>query len=48
MSERYLDRYNKLTNNKEGIASWNGYYDEEGHLIITNRYDKDLNPVGEQ
>ena len=44
-SERYLDRYNKLTNNTDGIASWNGYYDEDGNLVITNRYDKDLNPI---
>ncbi len=37
--------YNKLTNNADGIASWNGYYDENGNLIISNRYDKDLSLV---
>ena len=45
ISERYLDRFNKLTNNVDGIATWNGYYDEEGNLVVTNRYDKDLNPI---
>ena len=45
VSERFLDRYNRLTNNKDGIAGWNGYYDENGKLVITNRYDKDRNPV---
>ena len=47
ISERYSDRYNKLTNNADGIASWNGYYNEDDELVITNRYDKDLKPVGE-
>ena len=45
IGERYQDRYNKLANNEEGVASWNGYYDEEGNLVVTNRYDKDLQPV---
>ena len=43
VSERYLDRYNKLTNNAQGVAGWNGYYDSEGNLVITGRYDKDRN-----
>ena len=37
----YLDCYNKLTNNKEGVAGWNGYYDAEGNLIITSKYDQE-------
>ena len=41
ISERYLDRYNKLTNNADGIAGWNGYYDAEGNLVVTSVYDKD-------
>ena len=45
VSERYLDRYNKLTNNSEGVAGWNGYYTVDGTLVVTNRYDKDRNPV---
>ena len=45
ISERYLDRYNKLTNNAEGVAGWTGYYTVDGELVITNRYDKDRNPV---
>ena len=43
--ERYLGRYNKLTNNSEGVAGWNGYYDSEGTLVITNCYDQDRNAV---
>ena len=45
ISERYTDRYNKLTNNKDGVATWNGYYDEDGNLVITGLYDQDLNPI---
>ena len=41
ISERYLDRYNRLTNNEDGIAGWNGYYDAEGNLVVTSVYDKD-------
>ena len=33
ISERYQDRYNKLANNENGVASWNGYYDEEGNKL---------------
>jgi len=44
-SERYLDASDKLTNNAEGIAGWNGYYDANGDLIINSRYDQDRNPV---
>ena len=39
--ERYKDRYDKLTNNKDGVAGWNGYYDNAGQLVITNCYDQD-------
>ena len=39
IAERYLDRYNKLTNNADGFAGWNGYYDGEGNLILTSKYD---------
>ena len=39
IGERYLDRYNKLTNNKDGVAGWTGYYNAEGELVITSRYD---------
>ena len=45
ISERYQDRYNQLTNNTEGVAGWNGYYDGEGNLIITSRYDQDRNAL---
>ena len=45
VSERFLDRYNKLTNNADGIAGWNGHYDEHGKLVIDNKYDQDRNPV---
>ena len=45
MSERYLDRHNKLTNNAEGVAGWNGFYDSEGKLVINNLYDQDRNPL---
>ena len=45
IAERYQDRFNKLTNNKDGVASWNGYYDDDGKLIVTNRFDKDLKPL---
>ena len=50
ISERYLDRYNKLTNNAEGVAGWNGYYDAEGNLIITSKYDQERNalPIEDQ
>ena len=41
IGERYQDRYNKLTNNAEGVAGWNGYYDAEGNLIITSKYNQD-------
>ena len=44
-SERYLDRYNKLTNNRDGVAGWNGYYNEDGELVVTNRYDQDRNAL---
>ena len=46
ISERYLDRYNKLTNNKDGVAGWNGYYDGDGKLVITSQYDQDRNQIG--
>ena len=45
ISERYLNRYNKLTNNNKGIAGWNGYYDAEGKLVITNCYDENRQTV---
>ena len=45
ISERYLDRYNKLTNNAEGFAGWNGYYNGEGELVVTSRYDENRQPV---
>ena len=45
ISERYADRYNKLTNNAQGVAGWTGYYDDDGRLIYTNRYDQDRMPV---
>ena len=45
ISEKFRDRYNKLTNNTDGIANWNGYYNDDGELVVTNCYDKDLNPV---
>ena len=50
ISERYLNRYNKLTNNKSGVAGWNGYYDSDGTLVITNRYDENRSalPLGNQ
>ena len=41
----YLDRYNKLINNEDGVAGWNGYYDEDGNLVVTNRYDQNRDPV---
>ena len=50
MGERYLNRYNKLTNNASGVAGWNGYYDDDGNLVITNQYDENRNalPVNNQ
>mgnify|MGYP002527058647 CR=1 FL=1 len=45
ISENFKDRYNKRANNKDGVASWNGYYDSEGNLVVTSRFDKDLNPL---
>ena len=45
ISERYVDRYNKLTNNAKGIAGWTGYYDEDGNLVITSCYDKTRNSL---
>ena len=50
ISERYLDRYTKLTNNADGVAGWNGYYDSEDRLVITSRYDQDrtMLPVNDQ
>ena len=45
VSERYLDRYNHLINNADGVAGWNGYYDGNGDLVVTNRYDQNRNQV---
>ena len=43
--ERYADRYNRLTNNAQGVAGWTGYYDDDGRLIYTSRYDQDRIPL---
>ena len=50
IGERYSDFHNKLTNNAEGIAGWNGYYDENSNLIVTSCYDQDRQalPTGNQ
>ena len=45
VSVRYLDRYNRLTNNTDGVAGWSGKYNDEGELIITNCYDQKHNSV---
>ena len=45
ISERCLDRYNKLVNNEYGVAGWNGYYDEFGKLVILGMYDQDRKSV---
>ena len=45
ISERYLDRYNKLTNNASGVAGWSGHYSADGELVIDNQYDQDRNAV---
>ena len=45
ISERYLDRNNKLTNNSDGVAGWNGYYTPDGELVVNSRYDMNRKPV---
>ena len=38
-------KFTASTNNTEGVAGWNGYYDSEGRLVVTNQYDQDRNPL---
>ena len=45
ISERYLDRNNKLTNNIDGVADWNGSYTPDGELVVNSRYDMNRKPV---
>ena len=32
-------------NYADGVAGWSGYYNSEGELVVTNRYDQERRPV---